>query len=92
MTDPAEKIYNFETAHLFLSFCTFCCLLEPKKLNLANIFLMILRKQKFRELMKQYCDFKSDYAALKYFLKYDPTLYKSKYIMKYINSKEFIQI
>lgn len=87
--DPSEKITHFEVTHLFLSFCTFCTLLDTKKLNLANVFLLVLKNKKYRELLKEYCDFKNDYYALRYFLQYDPTLYKSKYIMKFINSKNF---
>ena len=87
--DPSDKITHYEVNHLFLSFCTFCTLLDSKKLNLANVFLLVLKNKKFRDLLKNYCDFKNDYYALKYFLHFDSTLYKSKYIMKFINSKNF---
>jgi hypothetical protein len=87
--NPAEKISETEINHLFLSFCTFCALLEPKKINLANVFLLVLKEQRFRDLLVDYCDFKNDYDALKYFLFFDSTLYKSKYIMKFLNSKNF---
>jgi len=90
--DPTEKITDKETNHLFLSFCSFCSLLETKKLNLANVFLLVLKDVKFRTLLKDYCDFKNDYSALKYFLFFDSTLYKSKYIMKFLNSKNFNQL
>jgi hypothetical protein len=86
---PIEKISEREMSHLFLSFCTFCALLEPKKINLANVFLLVLREKRFRSLLVDYCDFKNDYEALKYFLFFDSTLYKSKYIMKFLNSKNF---
>jgi hypothetical protein len=87
--NPAEKISEIEINHLFLSFCTFCALLEPKKINLANVFLIVLKEQRFRDLLVDYCDFKNNYDALKYFLFFDSTLYKSKYIMKFLNSKNF---
>jgi hypothetical protein len=87
--NPAEKISEVEINHLFLSFCTFCALLEPKKINLANVFLLVLKEQRFRDLLINYCDFKNNYDALKYFLFFDSTLYKSKYIMKFLNSKNF---
>ncbi|NBP02023.1 MAG: hypothetical protein EBU90_18215 [Proteobacteria bacterium] len=88
-TDPTEKISDFETNHLFLSFCSFCALLETKKINLANVFLLVLKENKFRDLFIRYCDFRNDYDALRYFLFFDSTLYKSKYIMKFLNSKQF---
>jgi hypothetical protein len=90
--NPIEKISESEISHLFLSFCSFCALLETKKINLANIFLLVLKEQKFRDLLISYCDFKSEYDALKYFLFFDNTLYKSKYIMKFLNSKNFTKL
>lgn len=89
---PTEKISEIEVNHLFLSFCSFCALLEPKKINLANIFLLVLKEQRFRDLLVDYCDFKNKYDALKYFLFFDSTLYKSKYIMKFLNSKNFTKL
>lgn len=87
--NPLDKISENETNHLFLSFCTFCSLLEPKKINLANVFLLVLKDEKLRTLLVEYCDFRNQYDALKYFLFFDSTLYKSKYIMKFLNSKNF---
>lgn len=87
--DPTEKISDFEINHLFLSFCSFCALLETKKINLANVFLLVLKDSRFRDLLISYCDFKNNYDALKYFLFFDSTLHKSKYIMKFLNSKQF---
>ena len=86
---PLEKISEDEMSHLFLSFCSFCALLEPKKINLANVFLLVLKEPKFRQLLIEYCDFKSSYHALRYFLFFDSTLHKSKYIMKFLNSSNF---
>jgi hypothetical protein len=50
---------------------------------------LVLKEQRFRDLLVDYCDFKNKYDALKYFLFFDSTLYKSKYIMKFLNSKNF---
>jgi hypothetical protein len=90
--NPLDKISENEVNHLFLSFCSFCSLLEPKKINLANVFLLVLKDVKIRSLLIEYCDFKNDYDALKYFLFFDSTLHKSKYIMKFLNSKHFTSI
>jgi len=89
MSDPLDNLSELETTHLFLCFCSFCTLNVNKKLNMANTFLLILKEPKYREFLKKYCDFNSDYAAFKFFLKYDNTLYKSKYIIKFLNSKAF---
>ena len=63
------------------------CVLHNKKLNLANIFLLILKEDKIKKLYMNMCDFDSEYEALKSFLNHDSTLHKSKYIKKYLNTE-----
>ena len=41
-----------------------------------------------RELYKMITDTDSDYEALSSFLKYDPTLYKSKYIKNFLTAND----
>jgi len=77
---------NYEHEHLFLAFCSFVTLIHAKKLNLANVFLYVLQNKDIRDLFKKYCDINSDFAAVQAFLTFDPSLHKSKYIMKYLNS------
>ena len=74
-----------ETSHLFLSFCTFASLTQGKKLNTANVFLLLLRNKNLRNIFKRRMEIDSDYEAVSMFLRFDPSLYKSKYIMKYLN-------
>lgn len=74
-----------ETSHLFLSFCTFTSLTQGKKLNTANVFLLILKNKNLRNIFKRRMEIDSDYEAVSMFLRFDPSLYKSKYIMKYLN-------
>lgn len=85
-TDPLEHINEYEQTHLFLSFCSFVTLTNTKKLNLANVFIYLLKRKPLRELFKSYCDIKNDFNAIKFFLHFDSTLHKSKYIMKFLNS------
>ncbi|NBW58176.1 hypothetical protein EBR43_10450 [bacterium] len=86
--DPAEQLTTFEQNHLFLSFCSFVSLNNTKKLNLANVFIVLLKEPLVRELFKVYCDYKNDLTAIKFFLQFDSSLHKSKYIMKFLNSKK----
>jgi hypothetical protein len=81
-----NTLLEYELNHLFLSFCTFATLLHVKKLNLANIFLLLLQDKKLRYFFKKYCDIPSDYAVVQVFLKFDPSLHKSKYVMKFLNN------
>jgi hypothetical protein len=77
---------DYEQDHLFLAFCSFVTLIHAKKLNLANVFLMVLQNKALRDLFKLYCDANSDFAVVQAFLSFDPSLHKSKYVMKYLNN------
>lgn len=82
----SSALLEYELNHLFLSFCTFITLTHTKKLNLANIFLLLLQDKDLRSFFKIYCDIPSDFAVVQTFLKFDPSLHKSKYIMKFLNN------
>ena len=84
-TNPSSRICEEEYKEGFLSFCSLMCLIHNKKLNLANIFLLLLKHDDIMNLYKDICFIENDYEALKQFLEYDSTLHKSKYIKKYLN-------
>jgi hypothetical protein len=86
--DPVERAYRDEYNHCFLSFCTFICMLKNKKLNLPNIFLIMLQDDTIRSIFKEMCDIDTDYEAFKKFLEYDATLHKSKYIRNFLDQNE----
>ena len=86
-SDPTFNITDQEFRTLFLNFCTFVCIIHNKKLNLANIFLFLLKEPKALTLYKSMCDFDTNFDAIKSFLEYDTSLHKSKYIKKYLNSE-----
>lgn len=81
-----HNIYREETDHLFRSFCSYVCIVLNKKYNLANILLLYLQNKDVKNLFKHVLDVDSDVAAVRIFLEFDPSLCKSKYIMKYLNS------
>ena len=85
--DPSAKICEREFRTLFLRFCALVCILHNKKLNLANIFLLILKEKKIKRLYKAVCEFECDYEAYRAFLGFDGSLHKSKYIKKYLNAR-----
>jgi hypothetical protein len=82
-----ELEYN-ESLHLFKTFCSYLCIVKSKKLNIANILLLYLQDNNVRNLFKVLLSVYTDFEAIKLFLEFDPTLYKSKYIMKYLNSSK----
>lgn len=77
-----------ENLHLFKTFCSFLCIVKSKKYNIANILLLYLQDKKVRDLFKVLLSVNTDFEAIKLFLEIDPTLYKSKYIMKYLNNAD----
>lgn len=83
---PNGNLTDYEHDHLFLAFCSLVTLMHAKKLNLANVFLIVLQNKELRSLFKLYCDVTNDYAVVQAFLSFDSNLYKSKYVMKYLNS------
>ena len=87
-TGSQSRIYEEEFVDNFLRYCSLVCIINNKKLNLANIFILTLKNHYLRNVYKEICDVDIDYEALKLFLEYDNTLHKSKYIKKYLNSTQ----
>lgn len=83
---PSHFLIEDETEHTLLSFCTFCTLLVGKKLSFQNVFLLVLKDPKLKNILKQTLDVDSDFEIVKMFIDYDNTITKSKYVTKYINS------
>lgn len=77
---------KLENNHNFLCFCSLLCLLNGKKLNIPNIFLLVLKNDVYRSLLKYMLTIDNDYDLLKFFLEYDPKISKSKHITKFLNS------
>jgi hypothetical protein len=77
-----------ETEHNFLCFCSLICLLSGKKLNLPNIFLLLLKNPTYKQILKKLVSIDTDYELFKLFIDFDPSLSKSKYILKFLNSRE----
>jgi len=85
--NPSQSIIDRESEHILLSFCSFCTLLRGKKLSFQNVFILILQDEKLRNILKDILGIDSTYEVVKLFLEYDPTITKSKYITKYLNTK-----
>jgi hypothetical protein len=83
----SEKEHK-EKERIFNSFCSFISILNNKKMNYASILLAYIQDAKIREFFKMINNVDNDMAAIKIFLENDPTLYKSKYVMKFVNNKK----
>tara|TARA_R100000008_G_C3587535_1_gene173707 strand:- start:1924 stop:2199 length:276 start_codon:yes stop_codon:yes gene_type:complete len=84
MDNPYTTLEKKDIVHKFLSLCSFVSICENKKLNLANVFLLVLKNKKYRDLFKEILIIESNYELVKLFLQHDPYLYKSKYITKFL--------
>jgi Na+-translocating ferredoxin:NAD+ oxidoreductase RnfA subunit len=84
MDNPYTTLEKKDIVHKFLSLCSFISICENKKLNLANVFLLVLKNKKYRDLFKEILIIESNYDLVKLFLQHDPYLYKSKYITKFL--------
>lgn len=77
-----------EKEHIFNSFCSFVSILNNKKMNYASILLSYMQDKKIRDFFKMLHNIDNDMSAIRLFLEHDSTLYKSKYVMKFINNKK----
>jgi len=84
MDNPYTTLEKKDIVHKFLSLCSFISICENKKLNLANVFLLVLKNEKYRDLFKETLIIESNFDLVKLFLQHDPYLYKSKYITKFL--------
>jgi hypothetical protein len=84
MDSPYTVLEKKDIVHKFLSLCSFVSICENKKLNLANVFLLVLKEKNYRDLFKESLIIESNFDLVKLFLQHDPYLYKSKYITKFL--------
>ena len=82
---PFCSISECEIEHILLSFCTFCTLTAGKKLSFQNVFLLVLKDIKYRDIFKKLSDIDSDYEIIKLFIDYDNSITKSKYVTRHLN-------
>jgi hypothetical protein len=86
MFDPSSEIIEEETNHLFLCFCTFVNTLKGKKLSVQNVFVETLKDEKLKNIFKMILSLETDQEVVREFLNFDPSIAKSKFVTKYINS------
>ena len=86
--DPSSEIVEEETNHLFLCYCSFINHLKGKKLSIQNVFVTTLQEERLKTILKTILSLDSDQELVRVFLDYDPTISRSKFITKYINSEQ----
>ena len=83
---PYNNLIEREQLHLFMCYCTFIMNLQGKKMSVQNVFVYTLQNEKVKTLLKDILSIDTDYEVVKMFLEFDPSLVKSKYVTKYLNS------
>ena len=68
MDNPYTLLEQKDITHKFLSLCSFVSVCENKKINLANVFLLILKEKKYRTLFKDILILESNFDLVKLFL------------------------
>ena len=84
MDSPYTVLEKKDIVHKFLTLCSFVSICENKKLNLANVFLLVLKEKKYRDLFKESLIIENNFELVRLFLLHEPYLYKSKYITKFL--------
>ena len=84
MDNPYTILERKDNIHIFLTLCSVVSICENKKINLANVFLLVLKEKRYRELFKKLLELDNNYDLIKIFLHHEPYLYKSKYITKFL--------
>lgn len=85
--NPSANLIEEETDHLFLCFCTFVMNLKGKKLSIQNVFVHTLQDEKLKKIIKEILSIDSDYEVVRVFLDFDPSIAKSKYVTKFLNTR-----
>jgi len=83
---PTANINNYEFEVNLKTFCSFLSILYGKRMSYSNIFLQVLKNDRIKELYMLCVGEENEYEALRLFLNYEPSVCKSKYISKYINT------
>jgi hypothetical protein len=89
--DPSNNLIEEESTHLFLCFCTFVMNLKGKKLSIQNVFVQTLQDEKLKNVMKTILNLENDYELVRAFLDFDPSVAKSKYVTKFLNSRKKVK-
>ena len=88
ITDPSMNIEEEESNHLFLCYCTFVMNLKGKKLSIQNVFIQTLQSEKLKNIFKEILNLDTDFELVNVFLDFDPSICKSKYVTKWLNSQK----
>lgn len=80
------SLEDSEIINSFYQLATLTSLLLGKKLNLQNLFILLLTDEKINKIAKEIVEINSDIELCRFLLLIDPTLVKSKLILSFTNN------
>lgn len=80
------SLEDSEIINSFYQLATLASLLLGKKLNLQNLFILLLTDEKINKIAKEIVEINSDIELCRFLLLIDPTLVKSKLILSFTNN------
>jgi hypothetical protein len=87
-TNPSNNLSSEEMEHIFLACCSYTYIYFNKKINLPNIFLKVISNKHICDVFLKCMDFETPFQVVQYFVNYDPSLHKSKYINMFLNNNK----
>jgi hypothetical protein len=78
--DPIEAILAQEFEENLLKFSSYVSIIHNKRLNGVNIFALLAKDVKIRNIFKAICQVDNDQTVLRLYLKYNPKLCRSKVV------------
>lgn len=89
--NPYDELEVKDCNHKFLCLCSYISLCENKKLNLATVLMNALSNNSYKWLFLNVLALDTEYEIVKVFLRYDPLLYKSKYLTKFFKNNDILK-
>jgi hypothetical protein len=89
---PSSTLIKDETEHLLLCFCTFCSQLKRKKAIITKYFHTSFTRRKNTNILKELLTIETNFDVVKLFIDFEPSITKSKYITKFLNSHSDIDL
>lgn len=84
--DPYTELDNKDLTHKFVSLCSYTSLAYNKKMSLANVMLKVVTNNKLKTIFKSILDIESDFELVQFFITYDSTLTKSRFVINYVKN------
>ena len=84
--NPLDSITKDETEYEILKFCSFCSILNNKKLNSVAVFTLIVKNNIYKKIFMKLIQIDNEKEAFIVFLRYNSNLCRSKVVREVLKS------